>query len=436
MAKPGSSLPARIVVSLVLIVACVAGGALGFRVLAGMRKPPQKGESILPPVPVRVEVVQRRDFRQELVGYGRARALRVSDLSAEVAAVVLWISPTLEAGAAVEAGAELVRLDARDFEIELEARRAELAQAQAQQGKIGVDTRTFTEQIAIARGDLESALNEVRRVKELQENGGATKSELDREKILASFSRKQVVELQGRIDSLAPEQKRVDAQVRSSQAAVARAERDLARAVIRAPYSGRVQQRSVQVGVRVAIGTPLCRIVDLSRVEIPVALPASRMGDVSAGASATVRLSRAGDPIWTGTVARVAPGVNTNDRTFFVYLEVSGEGEGAIAPGTFVVANISGSLFKNVIPITRMAFLDDSVFVVDGGSPARARKRDVEIFVRLPHIALVRNGLEPGDKLIVTNLEQIADGTEVVIAERSGSSSESSSNEALAGTGE
>ena len=127
------------------------------------------------------------------------------------------------------------------------------------------------------------------------------------------------------------------------------------------------------------------------------------------------------------------PGVNTTDRTFFVYLELSGEGEGAIAPGTFVVATVSGRLFKNVIPITRTAFLDDSVFVVDGGSPARARQRDVEIFVRLSHIALVRNGLEPGDRLIVTNLEQIADGTIVIIAEeRSGSSK----TKAAAGTGE
>jgi len=434
VAKPGSSLPARIVVSLVLIVLCVSAGVFGFRVLASMRKLPQKGESILPPVPVRVEIVKRRDYRQKLVGFGRARALRVSDLSAEVAGVVLWVSPKLEAGAAVEKGAELVRLDARDFEIALEARRAELAQAQAQKGKIAIDSKTFAEQLEIAQEDFESARNEVQRVQTLLDSGGATKSEWDRQKIVASLSRKQVVELQGRIDSLEPERKRIDAQVRSTRAAIARAERDLARAVIRAPYAGRVEQRSVQVGARVAVGTPLCRVVDLSRVEIPVALPASRMGDVSVGASATLRLSRAGKSIWTGTVARVAPGVNTTDRTFFAYLEVAGEGEaGAVAPGTFVVATISGRLFKNVVPVPRTAFVDDAVFVAGGESPSRASQRDIEVSVRLPHVVLVRTGLEPGDRLIVTNLEQIADGTEVVVAAEHAASKPRS---ASTGTGE
>ena len=147
-------------------------------------------------------------------------------------------------------------------------------------------------------------------------------------------------------------------------------------------------------------------------------LGASRFGEVEVGATARVRLTEGGPVVWSGTVVRVSPTVNSKDRTFTVYLEVEAEGDRVpIAPGAFVLAEIDGRVHRDVIALPRIAFVGDSVYVAkeEADGEAVVAERRPEVVRVLPEVALVRGGVEPGEKVILTNLEQIADGARVLL---------------------
>ena len=103
--------------------------------------------------------------------------------------------------------------------------------------------------------------------------------------------------------------------------------------------------------------------------------------------------------------------MDSEQRTFFVYLELDGND---VPPGAFVVARIDGPLFADVFVLPRTAFVGDKVFVaVDG----HAQVRTPASRVLLPHVMLASDGVTGGERLIVTNLEEVADGTRVEAVE-------------------
>ena len=151
---------------------------------------------------------------------------------------------------------------------------------------------------------LNQAAYEVGRIEGLEGRGGATKSELDKERLRFLVRRGAVLDLEGRQASLEAQIERNRADAAELDTAIAAAQLDLGRTVIRAPYAGRIVDRDVEEGARVAPGTVLFELVDVSRVEIPVALPASRYGEIAVGAVASVRVGTDVEPR-RGAIARV-----------------------------------------------------------------------------------------------------------------------------------
>jgi hypothetical protein len=83
------------------------------------------------------------------------------------------------------------------------------------------------------------------------------------------------------------------------------------------------------------------------------------------------------------------------------------------------VADVEGPLHDDVIPVPREAFIEDAVFVVRageaGGPEVAAEVRPTTVRV-LPAAVLVKpaddaQGLRDGDRVVVSNLEDIADGS-------------------------
>jgi len=398
----------RILVSLTGVAILLAVGN-GVRAgLASFAEEPEKSAQFDLRVAVRTMPAKRGVFRESLTGYGRARALRHATVAAEVAGLVLRVHPELEAGNAVEQGEELVWLDDRDLKDAVASIEARLARNAADADRIAADAGSLDQQLELAREELAIAKREQERVAKLLEREVATTSDQDAEALRVSLRRTAILRLEA-------DRKRTDA-LRDSNAAEKRelevslrqARTNLARAVVRAPYAGRIEMRNVQPGSRVAPGSPLFELVDLSRVEIPVALPASRHGQVAVGTEAVVRLPGGSVEEWKAKVVRLAPTVRADDRTFLVYLE--SDGERVVPPGAFVMARILGRSYPDVFVVPRTAFVGKRLFVFENGV---ARERRPVIVQSLPAVILCSSGLEPGDRIIVTNLEQVADGAKV-----------------------
>jgi RND family efflux transporter MFP subunit len=409
----------RAIVSVILIVLFLALGAAALFALISLKEKPDRVADVPPRTAVRVVVAEKGPYREILEGYGSARAIRASEVAAEVSGTVRWLSPTLEAGAVVTAGDELVRLDPRDFRERVSSAEARAKQAAAAVKRLRVDIDSLERRLAMAREDLDAASRELDRVRGLVEDGVETKSAQDRQLSARSAKERIVAELEWREAAARNDLIGAEAEVEAASAALAQAKNDLARTTVAAPYSGRIEARSASLGARVGPGTPLFRMVDLSRVEVPVALGASRYGEVAVGARAAIRLTEGGPVVWRGPVARVSPSVNSLDRTFLAYLEVSGDAADApVPPGAFVLAEIEGLLHEGVIALPRAAFVEEVVYVADpADGEAVIREVRPEVFRTLPNVALVTGGVEPGDRVVVTSLEQIAAGSRVILVD-------------------
>jgi len=401
----------RLLISLVGVVLLILLGN-GIRgVLASMAEDPEKSAQFDLRIAIRTSEAQRGEFRETLTGYGRARALRRTTVAAEIAGLVLRVKPGVEAGSAVEANEELVWLDDRDLKDAIAGIDARLVRNAADASRLAADTASIDQQLELAREELGIAQRELERVTKLLEREVATTSDRDAEALRVSLRRTTILRLEA-------DRKRNEAQREGNRAEktgldVSRRQADtnLARAVIRAPYAGRIEARQVQPGSRVAPGTPLFDLVDVTRIEIPVALPASRFGQIAIGSDARIRIPGGGEDAWTAKVVRLAPSVRAEDRTFVVYLE--SHGERVVPPGAFVAATIPGKVYHDVFAVPRTAFVGKRLFVVEGGI---AREREPRVVRSLPAVILCDGGIETGDRIIVTNLEQVADGAKVIDA--------------------
>ncbi len=412
--------------SLLLAIAVLAIGLGAFRLLSLLATPPERAAVV--PVRAAVHVLRaaRGDFRETLTGYGRARALRRAAVPAEIAATVLSVSPRLEAGQRVDAGEELVRLDPRDAQTAQGEAVARLAQAEARLVRARGDSENLAAQIEVAARELANTQRELERLRELVAKA-TSESEVDAQRVAVSIRELALLGLQGRRATAIADVKTAQAEIAAARSALERAQNDVARAVVRAPYAGTIVERVAQPGERVAPGSALFSIVDLSHIEIPVSLPASRHGDVAVGAAAVVRLREGGDVVWEGRVTRVAPNVDTERRVFAAFLDVTTDGErdaATIAPGAFVVATVEGRLTADVIAVPREAFVADALFVAEsdgppdgatGARPAIVRERLPSIVRRMAETVLVGSGIEPGELIVVTGVSEVAEGARVLV---------------------
>ncbi|MDA1141359.1 MAG: efflux RND transporter periplasmic adaptor subunit [Planctomycetota bacterium] len=414
------SITARAIISLALIAGLIYGGARAFQFLKSLKELPEQKKVVIPRTAVRVQPVELQDYTEVLSGYGVARALRKTQVEAELPGVVKWIAPKLEAGGEVVEGEVLVKLDDRDL---VQARMA--AMAGLEQAQASIETLTYeldgaTRQLAVARRELQTAQREEERLRNLMEKERVTASAVDKQSLQTAIAEKAVVGLEMVERANRPSTDRALAEVSLRKSQLEKASNDLLRATILAPYAGVIEKRYVQLGARIAPGLPLFQIIDLSRVEIPVSLPASHFGKVQEGSSARFRYHKEDESIWEGKVARVAPSVNVADRTFHAYLDIqAGQNGHRIPEGAFVMADIAGPTHEKVIVVPRTAFVGEHLFVAER---TNGTDNTAIVSVRYPTIrrlfadvALIDSGLKQGEEVILTNVEEIAEGSKVSI---------------------
>jgi len=168
----------------------------------------------------------------------------------------------------VKAGQVLVELDAADKRIALEQAEAELAQA-VREVRVTFATREqLTAELAVRQAELDRAQADVRRREGLSSRGLLPREEL--EHAMDELKAAQAA-LQAAAETLAATNARIDGTTIDNHPNVLRAAARLKdaylalqRTALRAPISGYVAKRVVQVGQRVAPGAPLMAIVPLA----------------------------------------------------------------------------------------------------------------------------------------------------------------------------
>lgn len=371
--------------------------ALVILVLMLGRQSPEERQPISAAPLVRIVAAEPTDYQFSVQANGSVSPSTESELIPQVTGEVLEISPALVAGGFFEKDEVLARIDGADYRVEREAARA-----------------------AVARSTSEFQRAE---------------KELKRQRRLAETS----VASQSRIDDANNGFKVAEASLREAEAKLERANRDLARTKITAPYRGRVRTEQVDVGQFVARGNSIATIFAVDYAEIRLPLPDRELayldstqipragqvteGDEMAGAPVVLRADFAGiENEWIGAVVRTEAELDPRSRMVRVVARVADPygletpRETPLAIGLFVSAEIQGRTLKSVYVLPRDALrAGDSLYIVDDEN--QIRFRDVDVVRTERDQVIVRAGLSPGERVCISPLQAAIDGMSVRILE-------------------
>ncbi len=342
--RSASHSPTAILGRVFVPVVLLAAGWLGYSLLAKEEEKKKRPKSEGRVIKTQVLKLEVEDFPVKIHTQGVVRAHTEASLTAEVSGKVQSVAAELEDGAFFREGDVLLRLYEEDF-------LAAVVSAEAQQAR------------AVAL--------------HLQEKAKADQA-------LLNWQELGYTEKPNDLVLRKPQLREAEANVKAADADVSRARRDLERAKIRAPFDGRVLQRSVAVGQTITPGTLLALIykTDFVEVRLPVAarelgflhLPEGR-GDPPVDISLRDGLNEASDAEWKGRIVGTEGALNVDSRELFAIARIDDpfrrneDADQSLPPlriGQPVRAEIPGKVLEKVMVVPRSAVRQlNRIYLVD-----------------------------------------------------------------------
>jgi membrane fusion protein, multidrug efflux system len=195
----------------------------------------------------------------------------------------------------------------------------------------------------------------------------------------------------------------------------------LDRTVIRAPISGVLDARFIEVGAMVAPGTPAVRIIDVDTLKVTGGVPERYAGEIVAGGTVTVQFDNMRDQEFVARIRFVGAAVNEQNRTFPVEVAIPNTG-GNLKPGTVARVRLARGGATDAVLVPREAVLRTEtgyiVFTVQEQDGRRvARATSVVTGPGAGNRVVIESGLQPADVIIVVGQHQVTDGDLVQVVD-------------------
>lgn len=204
----------------------------------------------------------------------------------------------------------------------------------------------------------------------------------------------------------------------SQQKMVKQMQAQLSKTVVRAPFSGTIDEVIVERGQVVAPGQSLFRIVNLGNMYVTANVPENYLSKLKLGASVEVYLNAIGKT-YKGKVRQVGTYINPNNRTLSIEIAVPNP-DNLLRPNQVAVLKIEDYINKNALLIpenimTENAAKEKIVYVVSEGKETKVAKRIIEIGYTSGAMVEVKSGLKPGETIVTEGAKTLTDGANVEI---------------------
>ncbi|MBE9113003.1 efflux RND transporter periplasmic adaptor subunit [Nodosilinea sp. LEGE 07298] len=402
----------------------------------GLRQLSQPVDAIAnaPPLPVEtVALTPVEDYTVDRQYTGEIVAKRSSALGFEQGGTVVAV--LVQEGDRVEAGQPLARLDTRSLEAQHQQIVAQRDQAVATLNELQNGPRQ--QSIAAAQaavGDLEQqlALSQTQRDRrvDLYERGAISREELDQQTFGTGALDNRLAQAQSELDELLagtrPEQIAAQvARVRQLEASLQTVDVDLSKAVMTAPFSGRISDRAVDEGVVVSGGQTVLQLSEGGATEARIGIPAEVADSLSIGSAQRVEVGdsqgeRSAQRSFAATVTALLPELESTSRTVTVVLQLETPEDLTLGQTARLVLQDTQPTAGFWLPSTALVQGEQglwSVYVADRSEDAAARvaRQPVEIVHTEGDRVLVQGLVEPGDRVITAGTHRVVPGQVVSI---------------------
>jgi membrane fusion protein (multidrug efflux system) len=351
---------------LMLLVVAVFVAAVGFIKYRQVRGAIAQASSFQPPPEaVTTTVARQEEWSSTVSGIGTVTAVQGVTVSADLPGIVEKIN--FDSGRTVRAGDVLVKLDTSQEEAQLTA-----AESQRDLARLNLD-----------------------RMKGLKESGVIPVADYDR---------------------AAAEFKQGDARVGEIRATIARK-------IIRAPFSGLLGIRKVNLGQYLSGGDPVVPLQSLRPVYVTFAVPQQEMARLPSGTPVHLTVE--------GTTAKPVGRITAVDSivdpaTRNVQVQATFENaDGRLRPGMFVESQVLLGASQEVValpasaisyaPYGNSVFLVENVKSPDGKSYRGVRQQFVKLGgARGDQVAVV-SGVKPGEEVVTSGVFKLRNGAAVLV---------------------
>jgi membrane fusion protein (multidrug efflux system) len=341
--------------------------ALGFVKFKQIQTAIAEGAAFQPPPEAVTTIVARQeDWPSTHAAIGTVAAVRGVTVSADLPGIVERIA--FESGQAVREGQVLAVLDTRQEQ-------AQLAAAEAQRDLARVNFER-----------MQGLLNE---------------------RVIS----------QAEFDRATAEQRQGDARVGEIRAAIDRK-------TIRAPFSGVLGIRHVNLGQYLSGGDALVTLQSLNPIYVNFGVPQQAVPEMRAGRSVRIKTDDGSTVELTGRVTAIDAVVDETTRNIQVQATLANQ-DGKLRPGMFVQTEIilgkSGAVVSLPASAISYAPYGDSVFVVadlkgpDGQTYRGVRQQFVKLGAARGDQIAVTSGVNAGDEVVTSGLFKLRNGAAVTV---------------------
>lgn len=205
-----------------------------------------------------------------------------------------------------------------------------------------------------------------------------------------------------------------------AQATVTQAEQQLENTIVRAPFSGTVEERFAEKGEQIMPGSPIVRIVNTRNLKVTAGVPETYAADIRRGSSVGISFSAYNGPDRRATVSFVGSVINPQNRTFQIEIDLDNP-DGLLKPAMIADVKLTRRKLDGQMVIPQTSVLRDetgtSVYVLEtSGSNTVAQRRVVTLGASYQGLTVVSAGLSTGDRVITAGQTAVSDGDQVTVS--------------------
>jgi len=389
------------------------------------KKPFVKKLSVVEPVPLK-----EQNYSVTIQASGVVKAGIQTSLVAEASGRVISVSENFLEGSYFKKGQTLLTIDSANYDNALAISKSDVAANQASLVQINEEEKTLRRSLQLSQKNLSIGLKELKRTRALWAKKLIARTMLDKEQQNYNQLQQKVEDLQGRLNGFTSRKSATQAKIKASLTRVAQERLNLSKTVIKAPYSGRVLSKQVDIGQFVNKGTVLGKIyaTDFVTVDLPLSLakyqllniPEAFQGQTLKGTFPSVVFKDLSlKNTWNGEIVRTSAALDADTRQIKVIAKInspfkaSSQVTAPIKIGQYINAEIQGKTFNDVfvLPAGVVRQNKEILLLQDGKVHVTA----VEVLWSSANESVVRASESiNGEHIITTALSQAVEGMPVI----------------------
>lgn len=437
--SPKPKQPWKIVLGLIVLLLLGYGGWRWWQNSQSDNSSPQAAQAQAQAAPVGLKTLQLSTVQETSQFIGSLTSPQSVTVSPEIEGRVSNIY--VNEGDEVQVGEPLIQLRPNRQTAQLSSLQAALNSAQAARANAQAQLQSVQSERSAAAAEVELQDEQTRRRQFLVEEGALAREELDLVQRDRASAVAELNSVDDRIQAARANLNQAEAAVAEARANVEVAQDELQDTNITAPFAGKVGDIIVKQGEYVAPGNPLTSVTKNDPLELELAIPIQRRSDLNRGLVVELEDTQ-GNPLGEGRISFVSPQVNANSQTILTQALFPNP-DGQLRDNQDVRARIIWNERQGVlVPTTAVTRIGGQAFVYVAQKPKNeeaesrggsrreasplgqtaptqnqpqlvARQVPVELGEIQNNSYPVLEGLQTGDRVVVTGILNLSDGAPI-----------------------